>query len=127
MIKCQSCKKDFHISEHEKQLYEILEAPIPTFCPDCRLKRRLAFNNLMTLHKVKCNFCGKDTFSIYPEDSGYKILCSECYWSDKWSAEDYATDFDESRNLLSSLQIYTNKYLKCLCKLIGNTYKIATI
>jgi len=39
--KCQNCKKEFEITNDDFGFYKKIGVPAPTFCPECRLKRRM--------------------------------------------------------------------------------------
>ena len=95
--KCQSCKNEFIIEPEDFKFYEKMSVPPPTFCPKCRLQRRLAFFNIFNLYQRKCDLCKKEIISIFPADSSYKIYCQKCWWSDKWSPLDYGRNYDFSR------------------------------
>jgi len=95
---CQSCKNDFLIEPEDFRFYEKIHVPLPTFCPECRLIRRLAYRESRNLYKDKCEKCGKDIISIFAEDSGLKAYCSSCWWGDGWEAADYGRKYDFSRS-----------------------------
>ncbi len=94
---CQNCKSDFVIEPDDFAFYEKIKVPAPTFCPDCRLQRRLAFFNLRTLYKRVCDLCKKEKISMYPPEAPYKVYCPRCWWSDNWDAYEYGRDYDFSR------------------------------
>jgi hypothetical protein len=94
---CQNCKKDFIIESDDFSFYEKIQVPPPTFCPECRLIRRLAYREARPLHKNTCNLCHKELVSILAEDSGTIVYCSSCWWSDKWEALDFGIDYDFSK------------------------------
>lgn len=94
---CQNCKKDFLIEEEDFSFYSRMQVPPPTFCPDCRLQRRLASLNHRSLYKRNCSKCSKSMFSMYRPDSPFVVYCTECYFSDDWDAMDYGQDYDFSR------------------------------
>jgi hypothetical protein len=48
---CQNCKKDFTIEPDDFSFYEKIKVPAPTFCPYCRMMRRMVFGNLSTFYK----------------------------------------------------------------------------
>ncbi|OGI82273.1 hypothetical protein A3I95_02885 [Candidatus Nomurabacteria bacterium RIFCSPLOWO2_02_FULL_44_12] len=102
-VVCQNCKADFTIEPDDFGFYEKIKVPPPTFCPECRLIRRLAWRNERSLHKRKCALCGNSTIAVYSEQSPIVVYCNECWWSDKWDAMDYGVDFDESRPFLEQL------------------------
>ncbi len=93
---CQNCKKNFTIEPEDFSFYEKMKVPPPTFCFDCRLKRKLAFINERTLFKRKCDKCSKDIISMYSLESPYKVFCVNCY-NDREDCTKYGTDFSFSR------------------------------
>ena len=95
---CVSCKKDFNIEEEDFDFYKKISVPAPTWCPDCRLQRRLTFRNERTLYKRPCGLCGKDTISMYCPEKGMVNYCSECWWSDKWNSMDFGMNYDFSKS-----------------------------
>lgn len=97
---CQNCKQDFVVEPEDFDFYEKIKVPPPTFCPECRFQRRLAFFNLTTLYKRPCDLCKKEVVSSYTPDAPYVVYCPKCWWSDKWDALDYGQDFDFSKPFL---------------------------
>jgi hypothetical protein len=91
---CQNCKLDFIIEPEDFLFYEKIKVPAPTFCPECRLIRRLIMRNERTLYKRKCDMCNQDKVLVYPQDSKFKVYCRECFNGDNWDAIDYAKNFD---------------------------------
>jgi len=92
---CQNCKNDFTIESDDFSFYEKIKVPPPTFCPECRLQRRLIWRNERTLYRNNCNLCGKTTLTTFSPK--YKIYCHSCWWSDKWDPKDYGQDYDFSK------------------------------
>ena len=95
--KCQNCKKDFVIETNDFGFYEKVKVPPPTFCPPCRMQRRYAWRNIMSLYNSKCDLCGKSVITLYAPDSGITIYCNKCWWSDKWDPKSYGMDYDFSK------------------------------
>ena len=95
---CQNCKTEFRIEPEDFAFYEKMAVPPPTFCPECRLQRRLAFRNERSLYKRKCDLCGKEMITMHSPDKPRKVYCNPCWWSDKWDASDHAIEYDPSRN-----------------------------
>lgn len=91
---CQNCKNDFIIEPDDFGFYEKMSLPMPTFCPPCRMQRRLAWRNSMSLFNRKCDLCEKSVVTLYAPDSGITVYCNKCWWSDKWDPKDYAMDYD---------------------------------
>jgi len=93
---CQSCKQDFVIEPEDFIFYEKIKVPPPTWCPDCRLQRRLLFMNERTFYKRDCDKCGKNVISMFPA-SPRKVYCSPCWWADDWGAEQYGRPYNFSK------------------------------
>lgn len=98
--KCQNCKSEFTLDSNDLGFYEKMQVPQPTWCPECRLQRRLAWRNERGLHFRKCELCGKKVVSIYHEDYGNTIYCEKCWWSDGWEGLDYGEEIDFSKPFL---------------------------
>lgn len=95
---CQNCKQDFTIEPEDFNFYEKIKVPPPTFCPLCRVQRRLTFRNERKLFKVKDTFTGKDIFSLYPSRNGKQAVTQEEWFSDELDATKYGCDYDFSRS-----------------------------
>src|SRR3989344_82463 len=87
---CQNCHKDFTIEPDDFSFYKKIRVPPPTFCPECRLIRRLVWRNHRSLHKKTCSLCKKQVITMYPEGNEFSVLCNDCWTSDKWDPRDYA-------------------------------------
>jgi len=72
---CQNCQKDFVIEPDDFLFYEKIKVPPPTFCPECRLQRKMTFRNENNLHKRKCKLCNNNIISIYSNDNEDIIYC----------------------------------------------------
>lgn len=105
---CQNCKKEFPIESDDIAFYEQMSVPAPTFCPECRLQRRLAYRNERSLYKIKCALCGKDSFSIAEQGKPYTMYCADCWYGDDWDRFQYGQDYDFSRLFLEQFkELYT--------------------
>jgi hypothetical protein len=91
---CQNCRKDFTIEPDDFLFYEKIKVPPPTFCPECRLIRRMATFNIRNLYNRKCDNCGGNTVSIFNSNSPYAVWCFSCYFSDKFNPLSYYLDYD---------------------------------
>ncbi|MCX6720691.1 MAG: hypothetical protein NTW11_02715 [Candidatus Staskawiczbacteria bacterium] len=91
---CQNCKKDFIIELDDFEFYEKVKVPAPTFCPECRLQRRLSFRNERMLYHRECDLCGKKAITIYHPEGKNVVYCHSCWWSDKWNALSYGREYD---------------------------------
>ena len=94
---CQKCKKDFVVEAEDFVFYEKMKVSAPTWCPDCRLQRRLSFRNERSFYKRICELCGKDGLSRFDPEKGIVNYCGECWWGDKWDPTIYGQDYDFSR------------------------------
>ncbi|MEK7608533.1 MAG: hypothetical protein AAB495_03055 [Patescibacteria group bacterium] len=106
---CQNCHKDFTIESEDFDFYKKIDVPYPTWCPECRLKRRLRFRNERTFYRRKCDLCRKDMIGMYPPDTEFPVYCVRCWWSDGWDPASYGRDFDFSRPFFDQLQELMNK------------------
>lgn len=100
---CQNCKKDFTIESEDFKFYEKIKVPPPTWCPECRMIRRMLFRNERSLYKVNCELCQKQIISMYSSESGYQVYCLECYKSDKWDPFTYAQNYNFSKLFFEQL------------------------
>jgi len=101
---CQNCKKDFVIEPDDFVFYEKMKVPAPTWCPECRQRRRYAWRNERILYRRNCDLCGKSTVTIYSPNKPYKVYCTSCWWSDKWNPLDYGIDFNFRRPFFDQFQ-----------------------
>src|SRR3989338_146432 len=94
---CVNCKKDFTIEPDDFGFYEKISVPPPTFCPECRLQRRLAWRNDLSFYNRTCDLCGKNIISLYHSEKPLTVYCNKCWWSDKWDPKKYGKNIDFSR------------------------------
>jgi len=97
---CQNCKKDFTIETEDFKFYEKINVPPPTWCPECRMIRRMASHNNWSLFYRNCDKCGKRILSIYPSMQKTTVYCQPCWWADGWDGTEYAVDYDSSKPFL---------------------------
>jgi hypothetical protein len=110
---CQNCKNEFIISSNDFSFYQRIEVPLPTFCPLCRLQRRLAYVNERSLYKNNCAKCGKSVISMYHKKSGRIPYCDACYYNDSFDPISYGIKYDPNvpffiqlKNLINSVPTY---------------------
>ncbi|OGI68815.1 hypothetical protein A3A05_02940 [Candidatus Nomurabacteria bacterium RIFCSPLOWO2_01_FULL_41_12] len=94
---CQNCKKDFTIEPDDFNFYEKMKVPPPTWCPECRLIRRLSFRNERYLYKSPCGLCKKEILSVYGSNVKRKVFCPACWWGDGWDQLESGMDYDFSK------------------------------
>ncbi len=106
---CQNCKSDFTIEPDDFGFYEKIKVPPPTFCPECRAQRRLAWRNDTTLYNRVCDLCKKSVVTIYSNESDITVYCNKCWWGDNWDPIQYKQDYDFSRSFFEQLKELTLK------------------
>lgn len=110
---CQNCKKDFLINQDNQTFCDKIEVPYPTWCPDCRMTRRLSFVNAWSIFWRNCAKCQKKTMSAFrPEFTGI-VYCQECWWGDSWDGTEYAMDYDPTRNFFEQWRELQLKTPQC--------------
>jgi len=91
---CQNCKLVFIIEPDDFSFYEKIKVPPPTFCPECRFQRRLAFRNNRVFYRQKCFLCNESLLSLYNSENPFTIYCRDCWISDKWNPMSYGREYD---------------------------------
>ena len=103
---CKQCWTMFTITDSDKDFLEKISPtfagkkypiPTPTFCPDCRQQRRLAFRNERKLYKRKCDLTDKEIISTCSPEKTYKVYEQNSWWSDQRNPMDYGKDFDSGQ------------------------------
>lgn len=95
---CQNCKHNFIIESDDSAFYEKMKVPTPTWCPECRLKRRLNWQGYRILYKRKCDFTGDMVITTHHPDSPHKVYRQDIWWSDQWDPKSYGRDYDFSKS-----------------------------
>jgi len=101
---CQNCKNDFTIDSDDFSFYEKIKVPPPTWCPECRIIRRIMWRNERALYKRNCDLCKKSFISIYPSDSPYVVYCSGCWKSDQWDCFSYGQEYNFSKSFFEQFK-----------------------
>ncbi|MEK7608218.1 MAG: hypothetical protein AAB495_01435 [Patescibacteria group bacterium] len=100
---CQNCKSSFVMEPEDIAFYEKIKVPAPTFCPECRMQRRLIFRNLRTYYRRPVEGSDQEGFSSFSPDSPFKVFDSKYWYSDKWEI-DSAREYDFSRPFFEQLK-----------------------
>lgn len=98
--KCQNCHSTFVIAPEDFEFYAKVAVPPPTFCPACRMQRRMAYRNERTLYKRNCDKCGKSMICGYPKQTAFPLYCTTCWWGDSWDPMNYGAEYDSSKPFL---------------------------
>lgn len=95
---CQSCQVAFTIVPEDFSFYEKINVPPPTWCPDCRLQRRLAYRNERGLTQRQCSVPGhSETIISAYSDPKLTVYDQDYWWSDAWDATQFGQDYDFSK------------------------------
>lgn len=97
---CASCNKEFKIEPDDFGFYEQMKVPAPTWCPYCRMIRRLTWTGYRMLYKRKCEFTGEPIITAVHPSRPQKIYRQDIWWSDKWDPKEYARDYDFNKPFL---------------------------
>ncbi|MCX6721031.1 MAG: hypothetical protein NT026_00265, partial [Candidatus Staskawiczbacteria bacterium] len=91
---CQNCKQDFVIEPEDFDFYEKMKVPAPTFCPECRIVRRMTWRNERTLYHRKCDATQKDIITMFAPEQPLVVYERDYWWSDKWDQLASGRDYD---------------------------------
>jgi hypothetical protein len=103
---CQNCKKEFMVYAEDFAFYEKMQVPPPTFCPDCRLERRMTFRNERILYWKTCDAPGHNEtiLSLFSPDNPQRIYDQAFWWGDSWDPMVYGRNYNFSRNFFEQLR-----------------------
>ena len=91
---CQNCKNNFIIELDDFSFYKKIKVPPPTWCPDCRMIRRMIWRNEHVLYKAICGLCRRNMISMYDPDNKIVVYCDNCWWGDGWNPMNYGFFYD---------------------------------
>lgn len=94
---CRVSGKPFVVADEDQAFYAKMGVPLPTLCPEERMRRRLAFRNERHLYHRKCALSGRQMISSASPDKPYPVYDIDVWWSDVWDPLSYGRDFDFSR------------------------------
>jgi len=104
VLGCQNCHEEFTITPDDFSFYGKIKVPPPTWCPECRMIRRMAFHDHRVLYKRKSDRTGKIIFSVFSQETPYKVWERDIWWSDEWNALDYAKEIDFNKNFFEQMK-----------------------
>lgn len=97
---CKNCTVRFSVEPDDFAFYQNMDVPPPTWCPPCRAQRRMIWGQGRSLYKRVSDSTGKEIFSHFHPSVGGKVIETDLWWSDSWSAEEYARDIDWDKPFL---------------------------
>ncbi len=101
---CKLSAKEFIISPDDELFYARLGVPLPTLCPQERMRRRMMFRNERALYRRNCDSSGAPIISMFSPDKALKVFSLPVWWSDSWDGKDYGRPFDFGKTLAENLK-----------------------
>ena len=108
-VVCQNCKVSFTIEPEDFNFYEKIKVPPPTFCPQCRLQRRMSWRNERTLHRNKCAKTGESLVSCFSVESPFTVYERDLWWGDTWDPTEYGTEYDFDKSFFAQFRALLEK------------------
>lgn len=109
---CQSCKAPFIIEPEDFDFYKKIDVPPPTWCPECRMQRRMAFAaDSTTLYSRVCQAPGHSEriVSVYPEVTKSPVYDPKFWASDSWDPMAFGQEYDFSRSFFEQFKELVDK------------------
>lgn len=97
-ITCRECSQVFLVDDMDADFYARFFVPVPSLCPLCRARRRLAFRNERVFYRRKCDRCGKDGVSMYSPNKPYTVWCYDCWFAEDWDPLTYGRAYNFERS-----------------------------
>lgn len=110
---CKHCWIDFNITDDDVAFYDKIsptfawkkyQIPSPTFCPDCRMQRRMAHKNFFKLYKRKSSLSWKNMISMYHENTDFPVYNLQERRSDQRNPLEYGIEVDNTKTFFDQLQ-----------------------
>lgn len=94
---CRISGSPFSVSEFEADFCRSAQLPLPSLCPQERLRNLLSFRNRSKLYRRKSDYSGKMVLSGIPPSSRAVVYEVDYWASHDWDAGSFAKDYDFSR------------------------------
>ena len=113
MTVCKNCGTSFEVEPEHLQFLERIAPrfagrsepiPPPTFCPDCRLQRKMAHRSWWFVNARTCSKTGKRIFSNHSEECAFPVYSNDIWYSDEWDAADFAVEVSFDRPIFPQLR-----------------------
>lgn len=118
---CRITGQEFLITEKDQKFYKRIDVPLPTLCPEERLRRRLLERNTRNLYYRKCDFSGEKIISTHRPDAVFPVYDQSIWWSNKWDASKYNQSYDFNRSFFEQLHELKNKVPHMSVFVLGTT------
>lgn len=110
---CAQCGKQFSVTGENQTFYRTMRVLPPTWCPPCRLRRRMTFTNERSLYSSVCGLCKKSIITMYHPSSPFPVYCRSCWWGDDWNPLSFGRAYDFSRPFFEQFRELKNKVPRC--------------
>src|SRR3989338_4665442 len=94
---CENCKNPFTIEPEDFAFYEKIHVPPPTWCPECRMVRRMNWRNERALYHGECHATGKKVLTEYAPEASITTYHRDYWWSDAWGQLASGREYDFSK------------------------------
>lgn len=82
---CKHCSISFDITDADMKFYETMDVPPPTWCPECRILRKMAWCNEVVLYPNECLITQKPLISQFPKTDPRRVLSLKGFFSDEYN------------------------------------------
>ncbi len=95
---CKVSGRSFTVTDEDIAMYAKFGVPLPTLCPEERMRRRMAWRNERILFYRPSSLSGdlQDTeiLSMYRPNTPFPVYPAEYWFTDKWTAPSLEFDFN---------------------------------
>lgn len=120
MSTCAHCIAPFAVTDNDRIFYQSMRVPPPTWCPSCRLQRRMVFTNERSLYSSTCGLCTKSIITMYHPSSPFPVYCRSCWWGDGWDPLSFGQAYDFSRPFFEQFHELKSRVPRCNLVQEGN-------
>ncbi len=101
---CANCRAEFIIDPEDFDFYKKIGVPPPTWCPECRMKRRFMWRNERNLYRQKCALTEKDIITCFAPDSKIVVYDRDVWWSDQWDPMKFGLEYSFKESFFAQFQ-----------------------
>ncbi len=110
---CRQCNSNFTVTDEDLAFINKISPefsgkkyliPSPTLCPDCRLRRRLAWRNVRYIYRRKSDLSGQDLISIFAPNNPFKTYHTKEINDPSFDPIVYGRNFDFSQNFFDQFR-----------------------
>jgi len=100
---CGHCEHQFSITDADMKFYDTMDVPPPTWCPQCRLMRKMAWCNEGVLYKNRCKHCSRALISYISPTDERDVLCYQCFFGDNHDPLEHGRQIDWDRSMFDQI------------------------